>query len=147
MRQRNSTIRIMVATAVLAALVVAGAELRAAPATRPTTAPATQPAPGQEARIKRARTDLEALATALDVLEIDCGRFPTTKEGLAALLTRPAEVAGWRGPYISKLPHDPWGHPYGYRCPGEHKNDFDLFSTGPDGHEGGGDDITNWDEK
>jgi general secretion pathway protein G len=63
------------------------------------------------------------------------------------LLVPPKNVENWRGPYIQKnyIPKDPWGNPYVYRCPGRHNPDgYDLHSLGPDGQEGGGDDIDNW---
>ena len=78
---------------------------------------------------------------ALQRFETDNGRFPTTEEGLQALVENPGNLPNWKHSYIEKLPNDPWGHPYIYRCPGTGSKDFDLLSCGPDGHEGGGDDI------
>jgi general secretion pathway protein G len=97
-------------------------------------------------------TQFSICAVALDALRDDCGRFPTTEEGLAALCIRPAAIGEtkWRGPYLSPpIPLDPWGHAYVYRCPGVHNtNGFDIYSCGPDGvSKSGGedaDDITNW---
>jgi len=128
-------------------IALCAALLRGAPTTRPATGPSTQPVIGEQLRITRARANLAILESALDQFELDCGRYPTAAEGLAALVSRPPDVAGWHGPYVKKLADDPWGRPYRYRCPGLHKNDFDLFSIGPDGAEGGRDEITNWDEK
>jgi type II secretion system protein G len=76
--------------------------------------------------------------TVLGMFKMDCGRYPTTEEGLNALITRPKDmpVHEWHGPYFDppELPKDPWGHDYVYRCPGIHNPDgFDLFSCGPDG--------------
>lgn len=107
---------------------------------------------GVSERSKRqaAETGIEGLTTALNRFEVECGRFPTTAEGLAALLEAPTNVKGWNGPYLEKkgTPKDPWGTPYVYRCPGQQNpNGFDLYSCGPDGNEGGGDDIDNWSEK
>lgn len=110
-------------------------------------APTTAASPASEASIEAARISLARsaigdLKLALNLFEIDTGRFPTTDEGLPELANNSKNVNGWHGPYISKLPLDPWGHPYVYRCPAtDAGRDFDLLSTGPDGHEGGGDDI------
>jgi general secretion pathway protein G len=75
------------------------------------------------------------------------GDYPSTAEGLQALITPPANRSGrWNGPYLSepKVPLDPWGRPYQYRYPGTHnKNGYDLFSLGPDGQESD-DDVRNW---
>jgi general secretion pathway protein G len=88
---------------------------------------------------------IESLERALDVFELNCGRFPTQQEGLGALLVKPADVKDWHGPYLTGLPKDPWGRPYMYRYPGLHNGGhYDLFSCGPDGKEGGGDDVDNW---
>lgn len=100
----------------------------------------------QQARETAARADVSNISTALNAFEIDTGRYPTTEEGLAALIDPPANVQNWRGPYLQRgLPRDPWGNPYQYRYPGQRNpRGFDLFSTGPDGREGN-DDIGNWD--
>lgn len=78
----------------------------------------------------------------------DLGSYPSTAEGLAALVTAPANAGErWRGPYIegNKVPTDPWGEPYQYRYPGtRQKGSYDLFSKGPDKTEGTADDIGNW---
>ncbi len=96
---------------------------------------------------KAARAQIDALEKALDQYRLDAGRYPTTDQGLVALMARPADESKWLGPYLKKaVPMDPWGHPYQYKCPGEH-GDFDLFSLGKDGQPGGNDeaaDITNW---
>ena len=106
---------------------------------------------GEQARLSAARADIDGnLATALDLYELDCGRYPTTDAGMQALLARPA-VDGderWRGPYLKKktLPLDPWGREYVYVAPGTHNADtYDLSSVGPDGVPSG-DDVTNWGE-
>ena len=123
----------------------------ASPTTRPTTRPATQPATRQfsptlrAARMVAAKDDLAALEAALDIFEVDNGRYPTAEEGLKALIEAPADAKNWHGPYVKKLPDDPWGHPYVYRYPGTHnKHGFDLSSLGEDGKEGTADDVTNW---
>jgi len=103
----------------------------------------------EQARITAARADIANLEVALDAFEVDTGRYPTTDEGLRSLIEEPADVRGWHGPYIKRgLPKDPWGRPYVYTCPGEHNTSgYDIYSYGPDGREGGGDDIDNWSER
>lgn len=99
----------------------------------------------EQARIVAARADLSAIETALDAFEIDNGRFPTSAEGLETLLAAPAEMPNWRGPYLKKLPIDPWGGSYLYEQPGRfNTTGFDLSSAGPDRQEGNDDDISNW---
>lgn len=103
----------------------------------------------EESKITAARTDIESnLANALDLYELDNGFYPTTEQGLRALTFAPDSPPvpkKWKGPYVKKsIFEDPWGQPYQYRSPGNHGPDYDLFSMGPDGNEGGGDDIGNW---
>jgi len=101
----------------------------------------------EEARIAAARADINAnISVALDLFELDTGKYPTTEEGLQALLTKPGSAVKWKGPYLKKEPMDPWGRKYVYRSPGDHGTDYDLYSYGPDGAEGGGDDVTSWEE-
>lgn len=87
----------------------------------------------------------ETMENPLMNFRIHMGRYPTTEEGLQALLTRPSEEAeNWQGPYIRRLPNDPWGNPYQYRFPGERNPDgFDLWSWGPDGRDSDAN-IGNW---
>ncbi len=98
-------------------------------------------------RQKTAKAQIALLGNALDEFRLDNGRYPTTEEGLEALRTKPEGLNNWAGPYLPKpVPKDPWGHDYVYRCPGEH-GDYDLFSYGRDGQEGGeGEDadIVSW---
>jgi type II secretion system protein G len=85
-----------------------------------------------------ARMQIDALAKALETYRIDAGRYPGTEQGLAALMTRPADESKWAGPYLVKaVPKDPWGRPYLYRSPGADGADFDLRSLGRDGQTGG----------
>lgn len=104
----------------------------------------------QQARMAAAKADINSnMAVALDLYEMDNGFYPTTEQGLEALREKPASSPmpqNWRGPYIKKKPNDPWGNPYVYVSPGMHNEDYDLYSLGPDGVEGGGDDVTNWEE-
>jgi len=103
----------------------------------------------EQAKTTAAGTDVASIELALDAYEVDCGKYPTTEEGLRALLEQPASASGWRGSYLKKgMPKDPWANPYVYRCPGQHNPDgYDLYSFGPDGQDGGGDDIDNWTQK
>ncbi len=99
-----------------------------------------------EARKSVAKTDIESsIALALDLYDVDAGSYP---DSLDALLTAPSDATSWKGPYLKKKPLDPWGRSYVYKYPGDHNEDgYDLSSMGKDGAEGGGDDITNWQEE
>jgi general secretion pathway protein G len=100
---------------------------------------------GEQARAAAASADIQAnIATGLKLYELDNGSFPSTEEGLGGLLAKPASAANWNGPYLEKKPIDPWGKEYKYKSPGDHRGDYDLFSTGKDGQEGTGDDVKNW---
>ena len=103
-----------------------------------------------DARIIAAKQDIATLMQALKLYKLDNQRYPTTEQGLQALIEKPTSgpaANGWKtGGYLDKLPNDPWGKPYVYRQPGEH-GDYDLLSYGKDGQAGGSDeaaDITNW---
>jgi len=100
----------------------------------------------EQARITAARTDIANLEVALDAFEIDTGRYPTSSEGLGALVQQPGNVVDWRGPYIKRgVPRDPWRNPYVYKQPGQYNQyGYDIYSFGPNGQQGGGDDIDNW---
>jgi len=100
---------------------------------------------GEQARVAAAKADIQAnIATALKLYELDNGDFPTTDEGLNALLIKPVSANNWRGPYLEKKPVDPWGREYAYKSPGEHRqSDYDLYSLGRDGTEST-DDVNNW---
>ena len=102
----------------------------------------------EEARVNSVRLQIENISVALDTFEMDNKRFPSTSEGISALRTAPQNMNNWKGPYLKKdINNDPWGHPYLYRSPGLHNKDYDLLSAGPDGAEGGSDDITSWESK
>lgn len=104
----------------------------------------------EQARRETAKSDIHgALALSLDLYELDNGAYPTTSQGLDALITKPSSPPvpmNWNGPYLKKkMPLDPWGHPYTYTSPGNNNTEgYDLLSPGPDGVEGGEDDIVNW---
>lgn len=96
---------------------------------------------------KIARAQVDSLSKALDQYRLDMGAYPTTEEGLQALMTKPQDASHWSGPYLQKaVPPDPWDRPYQYRSPGEH-SDYDLYSLGKDGQVGGSGentDVTSW---
>jgi len=101
----------------------------------------------EQARDAAAKTDIQAIDTAIEAFQVDCQRYPTNEEGLGALITAPAGVQDkWKGPYLKRndVPVDPWNRPYVYHYPGAHNtSSYDLLSMGPDGREGG-DDVDNW---
>jgi len=92
-----------------------------------------------ESRVKTTRLQIESFASALDLFYIDVGRYPSSSEGLAALVRRPSGVDIWSGPYVKggRLPNDPWGKPYIYRFPVDHVPPYAIVSLGSDGQEGG----------
>ncbi len=95
----------------------------------------------RKARVKTARVQISTLETALDAFALDTGRYPTTEEGLQALVERPANVKSWDGPYLKKkVPLDPWGNPYHYEGPSQGSG-YVLKSYGADGAPGGSDDA------
>lgn len=100
-----------------------------------------------KSEIQVTRAQIDALEKALDQYRLDARRYPTTEQGLEALVTRPANEPSWDGPYLRKaVPKDPWGRPYLYRNPGE-KGEFDILSLGRDGKPGGtaeDADVGNW---
>ena len=104
----------------------------------------------ERAMVDTAKIQVSSLDNDLERFKMHCGRFPTSDEGLAALLQKPddEEIADkWAGPYVKKAPKDPWGHDLIYECPGRYNEDsYDLSSAGPNGQEGDDDDITNWEK-
>ena len=105
-----------------------------------------------DARVTKARTDIQALSTALTLYKLDNYSYPSTDQGLRALVQKPDsdQVKNWRpGGYVSggAVTKDPWGNDYQYSYPGTHGGEFDLFSLGADGQPGGDGvnaDIGNW---
>ncbi|MBF0496419.1 MAG: type II secretion system major pseudopilin GspG [Deltaproteobacteria bacterium] len=99
------------------------------------------------ARQQAAKAQIEMFGTALDAFRLDCGKYPTTDQGLKTLREKPSGTDCWRGPYLPKeLPKDPWDGDYVYKSPGDH-GDFDIMSYGADhapGGEGNDKDITSW---
>lgn len=101
-----------------------------------------------ESKTKTAAVQIEELGSTLDLFKLDVGRYPTTTEGLQALVQKPATAERWNGPYLRKkeVPKDPWGHDYLYAAPGQH-GAYDLSTLGADNREGGeGEDadVGNW---
>ncbi|WP_175954801.1 type II secretion system major pseudopilin GspG [Burkholderia sp. BCC0405] len=86
-----------------------------------------------KSKMTTANAQIHVLSKALDQLRLDIGRYPTTQEGLALLVSPPANgTPGWNGPYLKKaVPLDPWGMPYQYASPGTHNPDYDVVSYGP----------------
>lgn len=101
-----------------------------------------------KAKTETAKIQVDALTASVNFFQLDTGRFPTDDEGLKVLLEKPSSESRWDGPYLQKRDSivDPWGQSYGYRRPGQHR-DFDIYTLGSDGKEGGdGDarDVGNW---
>ncbi|WP_439100666.1 type II secretion system major pseudopilin GspG [Congregibacter sp.] len=90
------------------------------------------------AKSKTAALQIKDLEQALEMYKLDVGRFPSSDEGLDAVIRQPSRASGWNGPYLKKseVPLDPWGNEYEYAFPGK-SGDFDLFSLGADGSRGG----------
>ena len=107
----------------------------------------------QKAKVEAARQQIASFSMALDHYYLDNGNYPTTEQGLQALIEKPTtdpipQNYNPKG-YMDKkkIPNDPWGNPYVYSCPGQHGNDYEIFSYGADGKEGGSGfdaDITSW---
>ena len=97
-----------------------------------------------DSKVKAARIQIDSFSAALDLYFLDNGRYPTTAEGMAALVQRPGTASAWNGPYLKggQMPRDPWGNNYMYRSPGQH-GQYDLYSLGPDGREGVNN-VVNW---
>jgi general secretion pathway protein G len=91
-----------------------------------------------QARVTTTRASLSSVANALDLFKLDNHHYPTTDEGLEALVHKPASAKTFPdGGYLPKLPEDPWGHPFQYVYPGSNGRKYDLYSLGADGNEGG----------
>ena len=96
----------------------------------------------EQARATAAHADISSIKTALDAFEVDNGFYP---KSLQDLVTAPSNAKNWHGPYLEKVPQDPWGNNYVYYFPGKHNpSAFDLLSIGPDAKEGTEDDVGNW---
>ena len=102
---------------------------------------------GEKAKADAARIEIGQISQSLDLYKLEVGRYPTTQEGLQALISAPAGITNWNGPYWKKqsVPKDPWGNEYKYAAPGQ-SGAYDIVSLGADGKEGGegvNKDITN----
>jgi general secretion pathway protein G len=91
-----------------------------------------------DSKVKAAKIQIQSFTSALELFYLDAGRYPTSSEGLTALVKSTGGLSAWNGPYLKggQLPNDPWGKPYLYRSPGEH-SPFEIMSYGADGVEGG----------
>jgi general secretion pathway protein G len=101
----------------------------------------------EQARRTKAKVDIRSIQTALNMFKADTGRFPTTAEGLQALVTNPGAKGYASDGYLERVPNDPWGNKYIYISPGVHQKDYDLKSRGKDGEDGGSQDnadIESW---
>lgn len=98
-----------------------------------------------QAKARAAMVDISRLEGAVVVFHLDLGAYPPDLEALRTAPKRPVGIGTWAGPYVSgRIPLDPWGSPYRYRCPGRRDGIFDIWSCGPDGIDGTHDDIENW---
>jgi general secretion pathway protein G len=90
-----------------------------------------------ESKVKAAKIQIESFSSALDLYYLDNGRYPTSSEGLPALVQRPANASSWNGPYLKtgSVPADPWGRPYVYRSPADHAP-YEIASYGSNGQSG-----------
>ncbi|MFH1538397.1 MAG: type II secretion system major pseudopilin GspG [bacterium] len=105
----------------------------------------------KDAKIAAASADIETISLALDLYFMDNGKYPSTSQGLDALNRKPTTYplpSNWKGPYLKKKSDfkDPWENPYTYVSPGIHSDDYDIKSYGPDGQDGGEDDISSWED-
>jgi general secretion pathway protein G len=100
---------------------------------------------GKDAKIVAAKADIATFEGQLEQFNIDVDRYPTSDEGLQALVTNNANFPNWHGPYLKAVPKDPWGTPYIYVSPGRYNlNGVDIYSAGPDMRPETEDDIVNW---
>jgi general secretion pathway protein G len=103
-----------------------------------------------EARVSKAKADIQSLETALTMYRLDNSKYPTTDQGLQALVVQPTDpsIRHWKqGGYLQRISKDPWGADYVYANPGSHGKDYDLYTLGSDGQPGGDGtaaDIGNW---
>ena len=102
----------------------------------------------RQAKINTTKISMNSVKTVLQEFEVHAGRFPSTSEGLEALISKPSDLDDdeWAGPYTDKLPKDSWKMEFDYTYPSEHGMDFDLVSGGPDKQFSTDDDITNYDD-
>jgi len=104
---------------------------------------------GERAKAGVAKSQMQDIMGALDLYKLDTGKFPTSQDGLKALMQAPSGASNWNGPYIRKAEQlkDPWGNDWTYRSPGNDNRPFEIVSLGADGQEGGegpNKDIKSW---
>ena len=94
---------------------------------------------GEKAKADAAKIEMGQIGQTLDLYKLETGRYPSTQEGLQALISAPAGVNNWNGPYWKRttVPKDPWGNDYRYASPGQNNTPFEIASYGADGREGG----------
>jgi general secretion pathway protein G len=94
---------------------------------------------GEKAKADAAKIEIGQIGQTLDLYKLEVGRYPSTQEGLQALITAPPGVTNWNGPYWKKasVPKDPWGNDYRYAAPGQNNAPYEISSYGADGREGG----------
>lgn len=103
-----------------------------------------------EARQTRAKQDIQGIVTALSLYKLDNFAYPSSEQGIDALVTKPSgqpDAPNWKGPYLDRVAKDPWNRPYQYQHPGQH-GEIDIYSFGADGKPGGDGeaaDVGNWD--
>ncbi|HEY8751495.1 MAG TPA: type II secretion system major pseudopilin GspG [Tepidisphaeraceae bacterium] len=99
---------------------------------------------GEQAKESAAKTGITSIETALNTFEVDNGHFPSSEEGLGALMTQPGNTPNWHGAYLLHPPIDPWGSPYVYTYPGQHNaTSYDIYTTSG-GKDSSGNLINNW---
>jgi general secretion pathway protein G len=94
---------------------------------------------GEKAKADAAKIEIGQIGQTLDLYKLEIGRYPSTQEGLQALIAAPPGVSNWNGPYWKKttVPKDPWGNDYRYAAPGQNNAPYEISSYGADGKEGG----------
>lgn len=100
----------------------------------------------EDAKKSSAVSTIQTFRTELELYQTEVGHYPTSSQGLGALLTNPGDK-GWNGPYlkdVSSVPKDPWDHDFAYKQPGDNGRDYDIVSPGPDGQLGTADDVQSW---
>ena len=98
-----------------------------------------------DAKLAAATANVSTFDGEFEKYKLDTGHYPAGDTGMQALVTNVENDSKWNGPYLKNPPSgDPWGRPYYYKSPGDHNPDYDVFTAGPDGQPGTGDDIGNW---
>ena len=98
----------------------------------------------KDAKKKAAKVEIESLKSAIQGFRMHVGRYPETLSELVEKPEDEEEAKNWSGPYLERLPTDPWGREYEYNCPGDNEREYEIISFGPDGEKGTEDDITSF---